>query len=44
MTSAKDLMIYFQNMMHDGIHLASSTGIGDSVDLVCIKGTVLCSF
>ncbi len=47
--SAKGLTIYFQNMMHDGIHLASniapdSSGIRDSVGLVFVKGTALCRF
>ncbi len=38
--SAKSLTIYFQNMMHDGIRLASNTTpkrILDSVGLVSIK-------
>lgn len=41
--SAKSLTIYFQNMMHDGTHLASRAVFVCiiAVVLVCIKGTEL---
>ncbi len=42
--SAKSLMIYFQNMMHDGIHLASNSAPERSVDLVCVKDNALWHF
>ncbi len=36
--SAKSLTIYFQNMMHDGIHLASNSTPEQYSRLVWIKG------